>query len=442
LDNQLLQEIEKGQYDWAFQIGTLAFVWGLPIVTCWGDRLKKLRPSPEAAPDPALVNRFRHVRTLSRPGASEFVNAATDFLYSTAVIDLRGGPLRLGGGDFDGRWYGLQVLDAHMETLANIGTRTCGDRVPDVLLAQTGHAIEAAPGEWAIRSDCPFLYIVGRIAACDRDEDLAAAHRLQDALRIEAVEGDPGFDLGDACAALSPVDPSHPLSFFASLAAVLRFVAPREDEGMLLGMLREIGIDPHRDFDPDALAEPVRKALADAVARGQVLLARKLYATGQLIDGWMWVTGIGNYGSDYIVRALVSQHGIWANVPEESIYIMARLDAEGGLLHGAHRYEIRFPPGGLPPVDAFWSITYYDDHGHLVTHPSGRTTIHSLYDPPQAETDGSVVIEIGPTPSRPERTANWLPSHDGPFNLNLRCYNPGAAMLAQTYRVPPVRRVA
>ena len=444
LDSNILKEIGKGQYDWAMQIGTLAFVWGLPIVTCWSDRLKKLRPAADAPPDAGLVNRFRHVRALSAPGASEFVNAATDFLYSTAVIDLRNGPLRLSGGDFRGRWYGLQVLDAHMETLANIGTRTCGDRVPEVLLAYRDQEIDAAPGQWSIRSDCPFVYIVGRIAA-DAGEDLADAHCLQDALRIEAV--DPAaqgqHDLADACAMFTPSAPGCPenLAFYASLAAVLRFVPPRDHEGMLLGLFRDVGIDPQRGFDHASLSEEVRAGLGDAIAHAQGILGRKLYVTGQMIDGWMWVTGIGNYDSDYVVRALVSQHGIWANVPEESIYVMARLDADGALLHGANRYEIRFPPGQTPPVDAFWSISYYDEHGRLVAHPSGRTAVNSLYSALVADADGSLVIEIATEPSSPQRASNWLPSHDGAFNLNLRCYNPQAAMLSQDYRVPAVRRV-
>ena len=44
MDSNILKEIGKGQYDWAMQIGTLAFIWGLPIVTCWSDRLKKCSP--------------------------------------------------------------------------------------------------------------------------------------------------------------------------------------------------------------------------------------------------------------------------------------------------------------------------------------------------------------------------------------------------------------
>ncbi len=445
MDSSILKEIGKGQYDWAQQVGTLACIWGLPIVTCWSDRLKKLCPIGETRPDPGLINRFRHVRTLSAPGASEFVNAATDFLYSTAVIDLRNGPLRLSGGDFSGRWYGLQILDAHMETMANIGTRTCGDVVPNALLSYGDQTSTADPGEWSIHSDSPFVYIVGRVAA-DVSEDLTDVHRLQDTLTIEPA--DPAnhgrLDLSDALAPFPPQNPGCPegLGFYSALAAVLAFVPPRDHEGMLIGLFRDIGIDPLRGFDHAALAEEARAGLADAVPHAHGILGRKLYATGQMIDGWMWVTGIGNYGSDYIVRALVSQHGIWANVPEESLYVMARLDADGALLHGAHRYEIRFPPGQTPPVDAFWSISYYDEHGRLVAHPSGRTTVNSLYSALVPDEDGSLTIEIGPqAPSSPQRVSNWLPSHDGAFNLNLRCYNPQPAMLSLDYRVPAVKRV-
>jgi hypothetical protein len=445
LDSNILKEIGKGQYDWAQQVGVLACIWGLPIVTCWSDRLKKLCPTGTTQPDPDLINRFRHVRALSAPGASEFVNAATDFLYSTAVIDLRNGPLRLCGGDFSGRWYGLQVLDAYMETMANIGTRTCGDAVPNVLLSYGDQTITADPGDWSICSDTPFVYIVGRIAA-DAGEDMADAHRLQDALTIEPAE--PAtyghLDLTDALAPFPLKDPDCPenLEFYSALAAVLAFVPPRDHEGMLLGLFRDIGIDPQCGFDHAALSDDVRAGLADAVPHAHGILGRKLYATGKMIDGWTWMTGIGNYGSDYIVRALVSQHGIWANVPEESIYVMAWLDADGALLHGAHRYEIRFPPGQTPPVDAFWSISYYDERGRLMAHPSGRTTVNSLYSNLTLDDDGSLTIEIGPEePSNPQRTSNWLPSHDGAFNLNMRCYNPQSAMLSLDYRVPAVRRV-
>jgi len=445
VDNALSEEIRKGEYDWALHVGTQAVVWGLPIVECWADRLKKLRPAAHAAPEPGLINRFRHVRALSRPGASEFVNAATDFLYSTAVVDLRDGPLRLTVGDAGERWYGLQILDAHMETLANVGTRTFGPRPPPTLLIHedgpgASEAATGEDGEHVVRSACPFLYIVGRISAAE-GPDLDGAHRFQDSLDLAVAGARRDLPPGDAEAHAPLPDDGDPLAFYARLAHVLHVLPPRRDEGMLAGMLARFGIGPNRLFDPSALSEPVRRGLSDAVAHAHGILARKLYTTGRMIDGWMWVTDLGNYGSDYIVRALVAQHGIWANVPEESLYVMGRLDGAGALLHGAYRYQIRFPPGGTPPVDAFWSISYYDEHGRLNDHPSGRTTVNSLHSPLIHDEDGGLTIEIGPSPSRPERAANWLAAHDGPFNLNLRCYNPRPEMLQNAYRVPAVTRV-
>ena len=272
-------------------------------------------------------------------------------------------------------------------------------------------------------------------------DDLAGAHRLQDSLGLAPAGDRRGLDPASPDAHAPLPEGDDPLAFYARLAHVLRFVPPRAHEGMLGGLFRQVGIDPSRPFDPSALSAPVRQGLADAVAHAHGILARKLYTTGRMIDGWMWVTDLGNYGSDYIVRALVSQHGIWANVPEESLYVMGRLDAAGALLHGSHRYAIRFPPGRTPPVDAFWSISYYDERGQLIAHPSGRTTVNSLYSPFVRDEDGSLTIEIGPAPSRPERTQNWLASHDGVFNLNLRCYNPQPDMLQGAYRVPAVTRI-
>nr|NLU60503.1 DUF1214 domain-containing protein [Pseudomonas sp. BIGb0427] len=137
----------------------------------------------------------------------------------------------------------------------------------------------------------------------------------------------------------------------------------------------------------------------------------------------------------------MSLHGIWANVAEESLYFMAWTDCEGNLLHGDNQYEIRFEAGQLPPVEAFWSISYYDDQGRLTDNPQDKYTVNSLYHQLQANADGSTSVFIGKAPVAPPFAGNWLPSHSGYFNLNLRCYNPGPALLSGQYRVAPIVRI-
>ena len=50
------------------------------------------------------------------------------------------------------------------------------------------------------------------------------------------------------------------------------------------------------------------------------------------------------------------------------------IDANGQGLSGANRYSIRFAPGQLPPVNAFWSLTMYES----AREPARRQSAQSL----------------------------------------------------------------
>ncbi|MDQ3287563.1 MAG: DUF1254 domain-containing protein [Pseudomonadota bacterium] len=443
----LQASIAEGQEDWAFSVGVQAYIWGLPIIKCWKYRLEKIGESAatrcESDVQTKAVNEFQHMRSLSTPGASRFVNSATDFLYSTAVLDLSAGPLMLDAPDFGRRWYGLQVLDPYMETLANLGTRTFGSRLPPIMIANRRHAAHVPSGTHAVFSDSDFVYVIGRIAA-GSDEDLAPAHALQDGLALTAC----GIRESSAVATSSCEPLRHPhsgcpeeLAFFEELGAVMKFVPPTPSEGNLAGLLGDVGLSVERGFDYASLPTPIRSGLARAVVFAQKILGNKIFEVGESINGWRLVRDIGNYGHNYMVRALVSLHGIWANVPEESLYFMARTDSEGRLLHGEHCYEIRFPAGGLPPVDAFWSISHYDGEGCLTENPVGKYTVNSLYNRLRPNSDGSVTVFISTTCPEPGMEENWLPSHNGSSTLTLRCYNPSRELLAGDYALPPLLRV-
>jgi len=55
------------------------------------------------------------------------------------------------------------------------------------------------------------------------------------------------------------------------------------------------------------------------------------------------------------MRATVS--GIWGNAKEEAIYPIYMIDSARQHLDGKNNYTLRFAPGKLPPVNAFWSMT-------------------------------------------------------------------------------------
>lgn len=446
--------VARGQEDWAFSVGIQAYIWGLPIIKCWNDRLEKMRvpvTKHSANTDLFSVNDFRHDRSLASGDTTEFVNAATDFLYSLAVIDLTNGPLHLTSPDFQGRWYGLQLLDPYMNTVANFGTRQFGDQLPSIIMKTDGQEITSSGKHHIVHGESPYLYIVGRIGA-DINEDLSAVHSLQDGLTLERFTGDSPLTVPakDSWLPLNPTDSACPpeLSFFESLGQVLKLVPPKDSEMALESLFKDIGLSVKNGFEYSTLSEPIKIGLAKSVTFAQAILDSKIYEVGEFINGWSLVRDIGEYQGDYLVRALVSLHGIWANVPEESLYFMARTDSEGNLLNGNNSYEIRFPKEALPPVDAFWSICYYDDDGRLVQNSENKHGINSLYSHLLSNEDGSTSVLIGPElsqsdlghvqPNQSTMRENWLPSHNGNFNLNLRCYSPKEKLLSGEYQLPAI----
>ena len=127
---------------------------------------------------------------------------------------------------------------------------------------------------------------------------------------------------------------------------------------------------------------------------GAVAVGRR----GAVAVGEEGFVGVGRYGDDLLTRAVVARVGWGANVPEEAVYPIARADAGGAPLDGAKTYRIRFPAGGLPPVEAFWSLSVYGEDMFFTEHPSGRYSIGDRTpDLAFGEDASSVHLGQGPT---------------------------------------------
>ena len=96
-------------------------------------------------------------------------------------------------------------------------------------------------------------------------------------------------------------------------------------------------------------------------------MAWKVPTLARVANGWSMNTDtMGVYGNYYLKRAIVSQLGLGANLPEDAIYPLNLGDESGKPLDGANKYTITFEKGAAPPVNAFWSITLYDQDGFQV----------------------------------------------------------------------------
>ena len=167
-----------------------------------------------------------------------------------------------------------------------------------------------------------------------------------------------------------------------------------------------------------------------------LMINAEVKAMQTTVNGWSTTLKCGYPDNGILLRAACARHIPAANLPEEAVYWTATVDGAGHTLNGEHNYILHFPPGGLPPNDAFWSLTMGDSQSRFVNNPINR---YSLGDRsglvPNA--DRSIDLYIQNTaPAGYE--SNWLPAPTSDFMLWLRVYQPGAAVLNGEYLVPPV----
>ena len=160
------------------------------------------------------------------------------------------------------------------------------------------------------------------------------------------------------------------------------------------------------------------------------------------MNGWLVNLDVGNYRTDYLLRAGVAMYGLGANSPVEAVYPNAFTDNQGQNLTGAPNYLIHFDKGQTPPVNAFWSITLYNNESYLAENPINRYSISQNTEGLKYNPDGSLAIYIQNESPGSEKESNWLPSPSGQFNLVLREYNPQDVILKGEYQIPPVQMVS
>ena len=197
-------------------------------------------------------------------------------------------------------------------------------------------------------------------------EELDAVHTLQNGYTIQP--------LSDFTAGKAPTPPKgfpdgakesetktmpDGIAYFEKLNEILQTEAvPDQDHG-LLNFFSLIGIGPGADFATKAADPAIKAGLLRAAATADRLLKERSGRMGYQVNGWQ-VSDFGRY-PDYLVRGAVSwMGGTAANLPEDAVFPITYIDADGKPLDGRNRYVLRFERGQTPPVDAFWSLTMYD----------------------------------------------------------------------------------
>jgi len=173
-----------------------------------------------------------------------------------------------------------------------------------------------------------------------------------------------------------------------------------------------------------------------ALATSQIIAELKT----SKVNGWvtMYKLGLPNNGMFMRAACALAFPGP-VNAPQEAMYWKTSVDDVNRELTGKHNYIMRFPAGGLPPNNAFWSLTMGDANNRFVENPINRYSVSDRSGLVPND-DGSVDIYIQKTaPAGFE--PNWLPAPSGKFILWLRVYMPDTLILGGKYNVPPVAEV-
>jgi hypothetical protein len=156
------------------------------------------------------------------------------------------------------------------------------------------------------------------------------------------------------------------------------------------------------------------------------------------LNGWTVNYKVTNFIKDPLLRAAVNQYGPATHIAQEALYFGAK--PEGGPLSGVNKYVLNFPATGLPPVDAFWSLTLYEADFSLVENPINRYSIGDRTAGLRYGSDGSLEIQIQ-NRAPEEGNSNWLPAPEGSYQLVLRTYQPKPALFNGDYKIPPLQNV-
>jgi hypothetical protein len=352
--------------------------------------------------------------------------------------------------DTGGRYYLLPMLDMWSDVFASLGSRTTGTKAANFLVAPPGWNGDLPEGVTRINAPTPHVWIIGRTRT-DGPADYARVHEVQKGYRITPLSGwgkppvvvtqtiDPSVDVKTP--PKTQVDTMAGDKFFAYAAELLKVNSPHITDQPIISRMKRIGLEKGRSFDITKIDATARKAIEGAPAEGQKLMAWKVPTLARVANYWSMNTDtMGVYGTYYLKRAIVAQIGLGANLPEDAIYPVSIGDENGKALDGANKYIIRFAKDTMPPVDAFWSITLYDNEGFQVANPVNRFAVSSWMRF-KRDADGSLTLYIQNENPGSDLETNWLPAPKSPFNLTMRLYAPKSEALTGVWNPPSIMRV-
>ncbi|AZO81891.1 MULTISPECIES: DUF1254 domain-containing protein [unclassified Bosea (in: a-proteobacteria)] len=434
-----------------FWLATDAYIFGYPLVTMEMTR-RIMTNVAEPVGTRAPMGHIIKLRNYPDASFKDVTAPNADTLYTTAFFDVGKEPWVLSVPDMKDRYFLLPMLDGWTTVFQVPGKRTTGTGAQTYAITGPGWKGTLPEGVKEYKSSTNIVWLLGRIYCTGTPEDYAAVHKLQDEFKLvplsaygkpytpPAGKADPAIDMKTAVR--DQVNRMDAVSYFTLLCELMKTNPPSEADAAQLARFASIGIVPGQSFDASKLKADFAKRIPE-IAFDRIMLQFKINKAITQQNGWAFTTKTGIYGTDYLMRALITAIGLGANRPQDAVYPTSKADADGHKYSGANKYVMRFPKGHLPPVEGFWSLTMYDDKYFFVNNPLNRYSVSARQNL-QTNPDGSTDLYIQKDSPGKDKESNWLPAPAGDFILMLRMYWPSEtdpSIISGSWTIPAARKL-
>lgn len=248
--------------------------------------------------------------------------------------------------------------------------------------------------------------------------------------------------------------PENGLEFWRLLSKMLNEEPVHERDRMIVAMLKPLGIEKGKPFQPDARQKAILEqasVVGEAMARAQSYAKRQQEA--KMYPDAHWKNAIlleadqetEHYTAldertAWFYEAVTLSAGMTTKTPGlGQVYLGIQKDQAGKWLQGENHYKLHVPPNA--PAKQFWALTLYDTET--------RSFIETTQDIAGLDSrkgmikndDGSVDLYIGPeAPQGKEK--NWIPTVPGRgWFAYFRLYAPTEAYFDRSWKLPDLIQV-
>jgi hypothetical protein len=453
--------------------GELGAVYGFPYVfnyfllQQWGQPASGDSTSRVKISD--TWNQFHHVRHLADASYRDGGSPNNDTAYSVAWLFVDNEPVIITAPamDREDRYWSTQISSFTSDNYAYLGQRTTGMDGGNYAIVPPGWRGELPEGvTYLAESPTQWSLLLGRTLV-DSKADLAAVHKIQDQYQLTALS-----DWGKAVHVRPPFEPvdnmfpkysamfadksvgfkgvltdfikSNPERYLAVMNHAMTINGIPVNEQAYQQQFVEVGIGPGMSVDNIRL--DFINGRNQGTSLGLIDIVKSIDADygSNNVNGWAVLDasfGRAGVAGDFLLRGgMQSLGGIVANDLVEASYFLLNDDVNfPGIQqpHGSNDYTIHFSKEQLPEVEAFWSLSVYDDTNNLVANAMNRYSIGDRTEGIIYSDDGGITLSLShKMPVDIVARANWVPIPEAGFYMVFRTYLPGQSIVDQRWTPP------